>query len=49
MTGLTDDTVARRMGVSVRTVRRIMADIMRRLDATSRFEAGVKVVHRGWL
>jgi len=41
--GLTDETVARRLGVSLRTVRRLMARLMRQLDTNSRFAAGVRV------
>ncbi|MEV7782863.1 LuxR C-terminal-related transcriptional regulator [Kitasatospora sp. NPDC088351] len=48
-TGLTDDAAAKRLGVSVRTVRRQMAALMERLDAASRFEAGLKAAQRGWL
>jgi DNA-binding CsgD family transcriptional regulator/sugar-specific transcriptional regulator TrmB len=47
--GATDETVAKKLGVSLRTVRRIMADLMQRLDAGSRFEAGIKAAKRGWL
>ena len=47
--GHTDDVVARRLGVSVRTGRRITATLMARLDARSRFQAGVNAVRRGWL
>jgi DNA-binding CsgD family transcriptional regulator len=47
--GLTDDAAAKRLSISVRTERRIVADLMRRLDATSRFEAGVKAARRGWI
>lgn len=47
--GLTDDAAAKRLGISARTVRRIMADLMVRLGAESRFEAGVKAARRGWL
>lgn len=47
--GLTDAAAGHRLGVSLRTVRRIMASIMERLDAASRFEAGIKAAHRGWL
>ncbi|WP_327071777.1 helix-turn-helix transcriptional regulator [Kitasatospora sp. NBC_01302] len=47
--GLTDDAAAKRLGVSVRTVRRLMAALMERLDASSRFEAGLKAAQRGWL
>jgi DNA-binding CsgD family transcriptional regulator len=41
--GLTDETVARRLGVSLRTVRRLMARLMKQLDTNSRFAAGVRV------
>ncbi|MEY9925419.1 DNA-binding CsgD family transcriptional regulator [Catenulispora sp. GP43] len=47
--GLTDEAAAKRLGISARTVRRIMADLMDRLDAESRFEAGVEAARRGWL
>lgn len=47
--GATDQTAANRLGLSLRTVRRIMAELMTRLDATSRFEAGLKAGQRGWL
>jgi DNA-binding CsgD family transcriptional regulator len=47
--GSTDEAVGKRLGVSVRTVRRIMADLMERLEASSRFEAGHKATQRGWL
>ena len=47
--GLTDDAAARRLNISVRTERRMMANLMRRLAATSRFEAGAKAVQRGWI
>ncbi|KJS57835.1 helix-turn-helix transcriptional regulator [Streptomyces rubellomurinus] len=48
-TGLTDEAASKRLGVSLRTVRRQMAALMERLDATSRFEAGLKAAQRGWL
>lgn len=47
--GCTDLTVAARLGVSVRTVRRMMSEMMNRLGARSRFQAGVKAAGRGWL
>jgi DNA-binding CsgD family transcriptional regulator/sugar-specific transcriptional regulator TrmB len=47
--GITDETAAKRLGVSLRTVRRQMAALMERLGATSRFEAGLKAAQRGWL
>ncbi|MBW1598593.1 response regulator transcription factor [Streptomyces sp. JJ38] len=47
--GLTDRAVARRLGLSERTVRRMVAHLMDRLGAASRFEAGARAVERGWL
>jgi DNA-binding NarL/FixJ family response regulator len=41
--GLTDDAIARRLGLSVRTCRRHIATLLRNLDAVSRFQAGVRV------
>ncbi|MEU5427076.1 LuxR C-terminal-related transcriptional regulator [Streptomyces olivoreticuli] len=39
-TGLTDEAVARRLGMSVRTCRRHVAELMAVLNAESRFQAG---------
>jgi DNA-binding CsgD family transcriptional regulator/sugar-specific transcriptional regulator TrmB len=47
--GHTDDVVARKLAISVRTGRRITADLMERLGARSRFQAGARTVRRGWL
>jgi len=47
--GWTDESAAARLGLSVRTIRRTMSDIMHRLGARSRFQAGVKAVDRGWV
>ncbi|MDX3534610.1 LuxR C-terminal-related transcriptional regulator [Streptomyces sp. MB09-01] len=47
--GLTDETAAGRLGVSLSTVRRSMASIMERLGARSRFEAGLRAAQAGWL
>jgi DNA-binding NarL/FixJ family response regulator len=47
--GHTDESAARRLGVSLRTVRRIMAGLTRRLGARSRFQAGAFAQARGWL
>jgi DNA-binding CsgD family transcriptional regulator len=47
--GLTDEGISRRIGVSLRTVRRIASDLMVRLTARSRFEAGVKAAQSGWV
>ncbi|HZC27366.1 MAG TPA: helix-turn-helix domain-containing protein [Actinopolymorphaceae bacterium] len=48
-TGLTDASAARQLGVSLRTVRRMMAELMARLHARSRFEAGIRAAERGWI
>lgn len=47
--GLKDEVVARRLGLSLRTVRRRIAHLMAELDATTRFQAGIEAVRRGWL
>ncbi|HEY7177323.1 MAG TPA: helix-turn-helix transcriptional regulator [Micromonosporaceae bacterium] len=46
--GAKDETIARALGMSVRTCRRHIADIMRRLDAVSRFQAGANAVRLGF-
>lgn len=40
--GLTDDGVARHLGMSVRTCRRHIAALIQNLDSVSRFQAGVR-------
>ncbi|MCG5217201.1 helix-turn-helix transcriptional regulator [Streptosporangium sp. KLBMP 9127] len=47
--GLCDETIARQLGVSVRTVRARFAEAMIDLGAQSRFHAGVAAARRGWL
>lgn len=47
--GAKDEQIARALGISLRTVRRRVADIMEDLGATSRFQAGVEAVRRGWV
>lgn len=47
--GHTDETIAKRLGVSPRTARRLASELMTRLGARSRFEAGVRAVQNGWL
>ncbi|MEU9374820.1 helix-turn-helix transcriptional regulator [Streptomyces sp. NPDC048255] len=47
--GHTDDAIAKRLGVSSRTARRIANELMERLGARSRFEAGARAVQQGWL
>ncbi|WP_229866980.1 helix-turn-helix domain-containing protein [Streptomyces gelaticus] len=45
--GLTDETAAKRLGVSPRTYRRRVAELMIRLEADSRFQAGVRTGELG--
>lgn len=47
--GAKDETVARNLGVSLRTVRRRVADLLDELGATTRFQAGMEAVRRGWV
>ncbi len=47
--GAKDEQIARALDLSVRTVRRRVSDLMDELGATSRFQAGVEAVRRGWL
>ncbi|MGW7413559.1 helix-turn-helix transcriptional regulator [Streptomyces sp. NPDC054863] len=48
-TGLKDETIARRLGMSLRTTRKHIADIMQTLGAESRFQAGAAVAIAGLL
>lgn len=45
--GLKDESIARQLGVSLRTVRRRVALLMADLDATTRFQAGLEAGRRG--
>ncbi|MFB7665941.1 LuxR C-terminal-related transcriptional regulator [Kitasatospora sp. NPDC056138] len=47
--GMTDEVAGRHLGLSLRSVRRLMSDMMARLEARSRFEAGVRAAERGWI
>ncbi|MFJ9023188.1 LuxR C-terminal-related transcriptional regulator [Streptomyces sp. NPDC102259] len=47
--GLTDERAGRQLGLSARSVRRMMAGLMERLGARSRFEAGLRAAENGWL
>jgi hypothetical protein len=47
--GAKDEHIARTMGLSLRTVRRRVADLMIELGADTRFQAGVEAGRRGWL
>jgi DNA-binding CsgD family transcriptional regulator len=44
-----DEAAARQMGVSVRTFRRYVADLMMRLGAANRFHAALKAKEKGWM
>ncbi|MEU0742732.1 hypothetical protein [Streptomyces sp. NPDC006134] len=46
---ITDETIAKRLGVSPRTARRIANTLMTRLGARSRFQAGAMAVQVGRL
>lgn len=45
----TDEVGARRLGVSVRTYRRYVADLLARLGASNRFQAAAHAKDRGWI
>lgn len=45
--GIKDEQIARELGLSLRTVRRRMAEVLDELGASSRFQAGVEAVRRG--
>jgi DNA-binding CsgD family transcriptional regulator/sugar-specific transcriptional regulator TrmB len=47
--GMKDEKVARSLGVSLRTVSRMISELMQELGASSRFEAGVRATRLGWL
>jgi DNA-binding CsgD family transcriptional regulator len=47
--GYTDEVIARRLGISLRTVRRRIASLMEDLGVDTRFQAGVEASRRGWI
>ncbi|MEU8180106.1 LuxR C-terminal-related transcriptional regulator [Micromonospora sp. NPDC049044] len=47
--GFTDEAIARRLGISVRTCRRHIAGMLADLDAVSRFQAGVMATAAGMI
>ncbi|MEK9523766.1 LuxR C-terminal-related transcriptional regulator [Streptomyces sp. NPDC087908] len=47
--GIKDEQVARSLGVSLRTVSRLISEVMQELGAASRFEAGVQAARLGLL
>jgi DNA-binding CsgD family transcriptional regulator len=48
-TGVPDVVVARQLGLSYRTYQRRLQDLMKRLDAETRFQAGMRSVLLGWI
>ncbi|MCR3751234.1 regulatory protein, luxR family [Lentzea californiensis] len=47
--GLTDESIARQLGLAPRTVQRRVRQLMDRCGAQTRFQAGVQAMRRGWL
>ncbi len=47
--GMTETAISRHLGLSQRTVRRRVKDLLEDLGVDSRFEAGVRATQRGWL
>ncbi|GAA0234478.1 LuxR family transcriptional regulator [Saccharothrix mutabilis subsp. mutabilis] len=47
--GLTDESIARHLGLGPRTVQRRVRQLMDRCGAQTRFQAGVQAMRRGWL
>lgn len=47
--GAKDEQIARALGLSLRTVRRRVAETLEELGVGSRFQAGVEAVRRGWI
>ena len=49
MAGATDEVIARKLGIGLRTVRRRVSELMAELGVDTRFQAGAEAVRRGWL
>ncbi len=49
ISGFKDDAVARQLGISTRTMRRRIRELLDELSAENRFQAGVQAVRRGWI
>ncbi|MFC8896051.1 helix-turn-helix transcriptional regulator [Streptomyces cinereoruber] len=47
--GYTDEAAARRLGISLRSERRLISELMERLDARSRFQLGQRAVENGYV
>lgn len=48
-TGAIDETIARELGISLRTVHRRITRLQNLLGARSRFQLGVIACERGWV
>ncbi|MEU0093165.1 LuxR C-terminal-related transcriptional regulator [Kribbella sp. NPDC006257] len=48
-TGMKDETIARQLGISSRTLRRRISQVQDQLGATSRFQAGIQAARHGWV
>ncbi|TMR90108.1 helix-turn-helix transcriptional regulator [Nonomuraea basaltis] len=48
-TGAKDSAIARSLGVSTRTITRLVSELTAALGASSRFQAGVRAARLGWL
>ncbi|MEV4640613.1 hypothetical protein AB0J80_25045 [Actinoplanes sp. NPDC049548] len=48
-TGMPDVVIARQLGLSYRTFQRRLRELLVRLDAETRFQAGVRAAHLGWI
>jgi DNA-binding CsgD family transcriptional regulator len=48
-TGLTDQVMARQLGVSYRTFQRRLSGLMERLGAGTRFQLGMRAASLGWV
>ena len=47
--GATDEIISRKLGISLRTVRRRVATMMDDVGADTRFQLGVEATRRGWI
>jgi predicted ArsR family transcriptional regulator len=47
--GVKDQAIARQLGISLRTVRRRLANLMSAAGVTSRFQLGMMATQRGWV
>lgn len=47
--GVKDDAISRQLGLSVRTMRRRVSQLLDLLGAQTRFQAGMQAARRGWL